>query len=573
MRFPPTRLALFPLLIFPQLSHAAATLEAVEGLARNGAPQLALLQVERYQPGPGDLLQWVRWEGLRLALLNQLNRPAEALDRARELPPNLPPREASGIFLQAAKAAVQMKAGEEARRYAARGLWQAEGAGHGKELRRLVIASYLAERRPGEAYRAMLRFQQDFHPLSHEEKTNFAMGLVATGGTVEAAAWLPELDDADPLNLLMRLQAGLITPEAAIAESRAALSPPLPQPLPANVKGRVRAASPPKKGGTGVDRAGQPGYWAVIMHAAAMEGDSATRVEAQEALTNLPGVTPPFGTTAGELWQGYLDLAREEGNRAHLLLGDDASWLALAGSPDRVSPVAARALLAFLALNARETEIRAAAANQLADALSRHDLVGAATRLFGEGKLFPDVTGLAPEHRARLGEHAAQSGAFDLAAKYWRGLAAPLPGRQPEDWAIQRARVFVQAGAYPEAIAALKQAVVSGSPISQAFAPAVLPIIREIMDLSRPNPDLESLLQRLLEISEGAGRGDIVLALARTAEEQGRHADAAAYYLQLAALTEAGDPGSAQQARRLGARSLARAGLTGDARRQYRRLP
>ena len=69
----------------------------------------------------------------------------------------------------------------------ARLLWQFElnPADH-QWARRLVIRSYLTEHKPAEAYRAMLRYQQDFQPLPKEVSVEFVQGLLDEDAVTEA---------------------------------------------------------------------------------------------------------------------------------------------------------------------------------------------------------------------------------------------------------------------------------------------------------------------------------------------------------------------------------------------------
>jgi hypothetical protein len=212
-----------------------------------------------------------------------------------------------------------------ARAHAARLLWQLDPTPEEARAARLVVIdSYLAEQQGETAFRAMLRFDQDYRPLDRATAGHFVGRLLDLGLPREAVNWLAALDDASPLKLRLRLHAGLVNPDAAIARARA------------------RA---PKSGGAD--------WWRVLADAAEKGGDGMLAVEAQEQLLDA-------GEAAAELWQAYDREARAAANQHKLLAGDDAAWLELARRP-AVRPARSRALLAYLSRHAadRETRLRA----------------------------------------------------------------------------------------------------------------------------------------------------------------------------------------------------------------------
>lgn len=523
---------ILPLLFFLFVGAAAAadTFETALRLAQNGAPQLALSRVERDQPERANVQQWLKWEPLRLSLLNELNRPAEVLERVAALPAGVPAETAQPVLWQGALAALRLGQGEVARGFLSSLLWKFELAEpQFREARRLVIQSYMQERRADEGYRAMLRYSQDYQPLSQNVATAFTDALLAAGAKAEAGTWLAVLDESSPLKLLVRLKSGLITPEQAVADARAAMAP-ASVAAPSGKPSRGSAQNPER----GVKPA-QPktinaaAFWTVILQAAAMREDAALQVEAREQLLDLPkpAASAPSSTAADELWQSYSALALQRGNQAQLLLGDDdASWFGLAERLMDASPAAARALFAHLALRATDPVRREIAQIRLTALLQSAKLERAAVRLFADASHFPVNKGLSLQARHALGEAAAQGKDYVRAARLWRGLTQPLAGMPAEEWRLRQASVFVYGGAYEEAVAAV----------------------------------------RLLPGAETVEQRKILFALGELAESRADAAPAADYYLLAAA--QASDA-LAQRARLQAARSLERAGLRGDARKQY----
>lgn len=193
-----------------------------------------------------------------------------------------------------------------ARAYLSRLLWSAPEipADLLRETRRLTIESYLSERRAKDAYIAMLRFQQDYRPVSRAEAELFANGLLTGGMEKKAVTWLPSLGGKGPLPIIIQLKAGLVAPADALAAARnAALT----------------------------ER--DPSYWPAVLMAARTAENAALEVEAMELMLGVPDLSgkPPTSVTGEQLWQAYGRHARQLGNHHQLLAGDDGGWLAQAG--------------------------------------------------------------------------------------------------------------------------------------------------------------------------------------------------------------------------------------------------
>src|SRR5512146_3113530 len=185
-------------------------------LASSGAYRLALDRVEQSQPPDAGGLRWAEWEALRLRLLSRLDRHADVLARAAALSASMPAEPLRECLALAARAAVATSQGSLARRYTARILWQlAPPSDVAKKIRLLVIESYVADRKGDDAFRSMLRFQQDYQPLDRNTATRFVEALLDLDMAREAVNWLGSLDDAGPVKLLLRLRTGLISADAA----------------------------------------------------------------------------------------------------------------------------------------------------------------------------------------------------------------------------------------------------------------------------------------------------------------------------------------------------------------------
>ena len=346
---------------------AADSLQTALQLQQVGTPRLALARVERDQGPQSDQALWYDWESLRLSLLFETQQAAEILNRVKRYP-NDAPRD----FLQKALghtvwAQLELNEKVAARLSLARLIWQFElNPTDLKWARRLVIRSYLMDHKPAEAYRAMLRYQQDYQPLTKEVATDFVQGLLTEGHVTEATTWFSVLDAASPTLLALRMQSGLVAPEAAAAQARLALQ-----------------------------KDPQPAYAAIIADAAQLMNDDRQQITALEQWLNLSKHSTDNHSRIRQLWQAYQREAERLGNQAQVLRGDDQAWLVLAASrgDDRLG---ARALYAYIAQQSTAPAQREIAQANLYAALVSAQLEGAAVLLFDaalwQGKPLSDET-------------------------------------------------------------------------------------------------------------------------------------------------------------------------------------
>jgi len=367
-------LVLWIFLFIPCAARAVDSLPVAQQLYHAGAPQLAYARVVRDQPEKPEGAGWYDWESLRLTLLSETQRPAEIIQRAKIYPKNAPREFQQKSLGHIAWAHIESQQGVAARALLARLIWRFDlsPADH-QWARRLVIRSYLAEHKADEAYRAMLRYQQDFQPLPTAVATEFAQGLLREEYATEAMTWLAELDPTSASTLALQLKGGLLTPEAAITQARAIL----------------------KKQPTAV------AYAKLIADSAEILKDNRMQIGALEQLINLPNAEDQ---TAAQLWRAYLREAQAMGNSAQLLQGDDVSWLEHARRIEPSDALGARAFFAYIAQQGANLGVRERALSQLFAALLNASLAEAAVRLYNDAPWGEKVS---PAQLARLVTQAA----------------------------------------------------------------------------------------------------------------------------------------------------------------------
>jgi hypothetical protein len=519
---------------------AAMALETARSLVAAGAPRLALSRVEQLQPADPGATRWAEWETLRQGLLAELNRNDEALKRAAALPADFPQSLLRQCLLVAIRAAVAAGQPAAARAHAARLLWQLDATqDEARAARLLVIESHLAERQSETAFRAMLRFDQDYRPVGRAVAGRFVESLLDLGLEKEAINWLAALDDTGPLKLRLRLQAGLVSADTAVVQARP------------RIAGREAA-----------------GYWRVLADAAEKLNDGALRVEAAEQLLNTGDDADARAPQAAALWQAYSTGAQAAANRNRLLTGDDGAWLDFASRRLGASPPQARALFAHLSRHGAARATRQAAQLRLVVSLRKGGLDRVAMRLFDQEHA-PEA--LDPQARYLLGSMAESRHLPAVAARHWQGLAAP-PGTGDEEWQVRVAATQWRAGMEEDALRAMRELAGRAKVLQAPAMERAVALAREMLEAGKPAP-AEALYSMLLPLAGRERARDVLLALGGIAESGSRFAAAADYFLR-AALVDGAQmtDAPALRARHAAAANLARAGYREDARAQYRWL-
>lgn len=343
---------LLPILLFllPSAAAHADSLDIARQLAQSGAKHLALARVLRDQPAKPDAPGWFEWETLRWTLLSDTQHPADLIARVKALPRTTPREVMQRAYGHAAWAHLELGEGAAARGYLAPLLWQFElSPAEVQYARRLVVRSYLTEHRADEAYRAMLRYKQDYAPMQPGVADEFARGLLAEGRNTEALTWLTDLDPAGSTALQLNLRANFITPEEAIKQASLILQ-------------KTPDADE---------------YGAILIESAEIMRDPRLRIQALERVVNATGTT----SRVAELWRAYFGEAEAAANRLQLLKGDDAAWFDLALQSEVADPLTSRALYAYLAQQGRAADLRDSARARLFRAWVSVQLDGVAVRL------------------------------------------------------------------------------------------------------------------------------------------------------------------------------------------------
>ncbi|MFZ9150078.1 MAG: hypothetical protein ACO22T_02770 [Burkholderiales bacterium] len=521
-------------------AQAADELAATRSLAKAGAVQLALQRVELLQPAgtasppkaASPAAGWADWERLRLQLLASRAANDQLLQRVAALPTGVEPALAADFHAAAARSALILGRGGAARDQAARALWTAGmDAGRLRELRLLVIRSLVMDGHADDAYRSMLRFQQDYRPLDAVTATQFVDGLLDLKRVQEAVAWLGLLDERGPAMLRLRLHTGLLSPADVVAQARA-----------------------------GIARSEDPAWWRVLLDAAEKQPAPLLKIEALEQLLDRAD-TP--AADASRLWEAYLAYARSAANTHQLLAGDESSWLAFALKRKEAEPVVAHAYLAFLAREGRGESLRRSAQVQLASALMAARLPRMALQLFD---VWPaDPAALSAETRYQLGGAAEALQQHVRALQYRQGLPSP-DGTAAAVWDLRMAGLALRAGRGDVASVVTRQLAAAGTPIPPAQLPEWLALTAQLSDHGL-SAETQLLAARVTPHADAEQARLLLAATARALDSGSQPLLAAEYHLRLA--MSAPQPDAVAESRLRAGFNLARGGLRDDARVQF----
>ena len=522
-------------------AHAADEIAATRSLAEAGAIQLALQRVDMLQPASvtapfpksaSPVANWADWERLRLQLLVSRGENDRLLQRVAAMPAGVEAAVAADFHAVGARSALTLGRGAAARDQAGRALWTAgTDATRLKELRLLVIRSLVMDGQADDAYRSMLRFQQDYRPLDAATATQFVDGLLQLKRVQEAVPWLGLLDERGPTKLRLRLHTGLLSPADAVTQARA-----------------------------GIARSEDPAWWRVLLDAAEKQPAPLLKIETLEQLLDRPEAT---AADASRLWEAYVVYARSAVNTHQLLAGDELSWMDFAQKRKEAEPVVARAYFAYLSREGRSESLRRSAQAQLVSSLMAARLPRMALQLFDAWPADPAT--LSADTRYQLGGAAEALQQHMRALQYRQGLPAP-DGTAAAVWDLRMAGLALRAARGDVVSAITRQLAAASTPIPPAQLPEWIALAVQLGDHGM-SAETQLLAGRIAPQADAAQARLLLSATARALESGSQPLLAAEYQLRLAA--SAAQPDAAADYRLRAGFNLARGGLRDDARVQF----
>ncbi|MFV2033096.1 MAG: tol-pal system YbgF family protein, partial [Gammaproteobacteria bacterium] len=549
---------LLPLLASLTLTVAAdERLDILKNISAAGAPVLTLRMLDQAQPSvDADLYGWILWEQERYAILSRWQQWNELLVRIESLPADLPEQFSQQATTYKARAYLEIGQTDTARSILREQLWQA-GAGAVPEYqvwRRQIIISYLKDGRIDDARIAMLRFNQDFD-TDDESWLLLRAGVLIQAGRYEQA-----------IQILQGLESWQARLTSLLAQLRARQMS--AKELWSQVESRAGEAE--------LDNDELATLWALGYYAA-QQMSAVDRVVALERLFQIDGSSPVelFQLPADRLWQAYLEYAELVGNRAELLVGDDARWLDLAQKASAVTPIKARSLLALIMVNSEDlTMVNKAAESYLQtfgdiDATERN-LLG---QLFNASEVYAKADRIPAIIRYQLVDLALVRADIDEATRLMSGLNTYPEGTSRFSWQLRQARVLILGGRYEEGNQILQTLVAEYEQPNAEDTDRILQVLFDLQTVGLHQQAIAHFNQLLRVPIEPKQHREILFWIADSYKALEKYDQAALLYLQSAMLPGPQTMDSwAQSARFNAAESLQKSGLVDDARRIYAEL-
>ena len=554
-----TLLTALSLICVAWLGGAAADerLNLLKKISAAGAPNLTLKMLDEAQPKVDeDLYEWILWEQERLRILAQWQQWDRLLVRIEGLPVDIPLQFRQQAATYEARAFLELGQYAAVREVLRRQLWLV-GAADSAEYetwRRQVIESYLGDARIEDARIALLRFDQDFDSRDADWQLLRARVLIEAGRPGQAILVLQEQKDwrAELTRVYARFLQGQVDKTEIWQQVKKHSAD-------ESLSGEQHAT-----------------LWA-LAYLVAMHMSPVDRVVALESLFRGQHQSPLrlFQVPVDRLWQAYVDYAELVGNRAELLIGDDARWLELAENSSKPTPVKARALFAMLILKSSDSRIAERAAAGYMQTFGEIDegdriLLG---NLFNRSETFSSAPRIPVGIRYQLVDLALKSANIDEATRLMSGLDTAPEGASRFDWQLRQSRVLVLGGRYDEGNRVLQNLLGEYREPTPEATDRILQVLFDLQTVDLHEQAIAHFRQLLRLEIEPRQRREILYWIADSYSGMEKYDQAALLYLQSAMLPapDAMDQW-AQSARFNAAENLQKSGLVDDARRIYQEL-
>jgi len=538
-------------------------------------PELSVRLMDQFQPAmDAKAKTWFEWEQKRLQLLSDLQQWSEIIGRINQYQSSLPADFQPWFILN--KASAQLKNSEtvQVRDDLRQLIWSEYDLTTEQiaQARRLIIRSYLAEKKSHDAQRAMLRYRQDYGDSDVQWKRLQARVLLATGRYQQAVDLLANETDKSlmAIKALTRLHAGL---DAATSVYQSTLKT-LQQKNP-DLK-KTGQKNQKQENGKLSDSL-QRQYWALGYIAAGKLKNRSAQVSALEELLLTGKINADedlMPVSHQLLWQTYQQYASEIGNKNHLLIGDDQAWFQLASNLLEKEPLKARSLMAYLSIQATEKNQRLVSMEQLALSIKQKLPQGMklVELLFINNKTFASLDQIAERVRYLLLDFALSRGKIKQAAKLFGYLPEPPEGQQRLAWSLRRSRVLVLGGQYPQAAEVIKQ-IIEKETLDKENTNRLMQVVFDFQKVEQHQLALDLFKTLLEKIPSAEIQREFRFWMAESYHALKQYENAAHFYLTSALMIaeKQNDPWS-QTARYRAADVLMQAGMIGDARSLYRQL-
>ncbi len=519
-----------------------------------GAYSLALNLADARQPAyASDPVGWLRWERVRLTVLQKQLAWKAISAQIAALPKGLTPVQRAEFVTLGVRAELAQSHGARARRLLRSLLWRGDAVPDSAQLRlwrRMLIESYLDDGQLEDARLALLNYQLDYTPRSGKERAVLARVWLRVNEPKRALELLSAKLQPDThwLFWLASLRAGSMAAKTVLKQA-------------------VKAA-----GAKGLDAEQAARLWGVAASAALQQRDWMTAIDALEhflALAPQVPLTPLLPFDGDTLWAAYRSLGMQAGNRAKLLIGDDAAWEDAAKQAHKNGhEVLSRAYNATLAQIGQSSKARGIGYRWLgASALGLPHGKRLLDRLFlSAPKQFAKTADIPVVIRLVLANDAVDRGDLALAASLMEGLDKAPNGENPYLWSLRMSRVLVLGGRPKAGIERLHKLIAKQASFDRKQADPLMQVLFDLQSTKHNAAALKLFEELYPKLAQAQQQREVLFWEAQSCEALGEEARAARLYLQSALLLDAKAYGPwGMTARYNAALAMNKAGMTADA--------
>ena len=538
---------------------AMPSLDRVKELIELGTPHLAYFNINKAlseSVPPENVRDWIN---LFFKTAVQLEDWNGILDRSKTVSPTQDPEFYLAVQSYAVRALIELGEYELARKQLRQLIWTQPYRIEDFILwRELIIQSYINVGNLEDARISMSLFSTDYRPDSPQFEHRYARLLILEGKYKEAEARLTPLQTRESELLLLnsQLKSDQLSPAEVVQAGLTMTSELASEPL-------LRVE-----------------LWALIEQAAKQLKDFEMQIIAVESGLSTPtsGELEPLKLlmmptiNVDYLIDIYNEYALDLGNSFNLVVGDDPSWEQLAQEFEITSPLTARALHSFLAVNATDNQIRMNSVSDLADSLQKEELHRVLDQLFVVFEKF-DILATSESVKSNIVARTLRKKNYRAALKIMNSMEKPSDEKRQLLWYLRRTRTAILLEEYELALAFLLD-LINGLP-SDVESSTIDRILFVTFDLQQQNRHTEAIevLSALYEHARATQfKREILRWLADSYTEQDRNLEASELMLRSAQLGDNWNDEWGQAARLKAADELVTGGLIEDARHLYEEL-
>ncbi|MCY4313355.1 MAG: hypothetical protein OXD44_06635 [Gammaproteobacteria bacterium] len=523
----------------------ADVLDLAESILENRSPPVL----------PSD--EWLAWERQIWSLYAYRQKWQDLYERAVQVPPSFPESIRNEALDQAAKALVEQARGAEARRLLIRRMVSTQlPVPVIREIRKLIISSYVVDGLLSEAALSMTNYEREFRDSDEDWLIQRAEVFLKLGKPADAVNILAPSSSprAKLLGLYARLAHQSVTPAQGSQRLDSILS--------RDEDGKLRP------GLTEMEAAAVAAYLGRLIggHEYVMRLEQYLIVK-NEFGTSTDGAFPVFYLS--DLIRAYEDYAIQFIGVHGLLENDLPSiYRHLLSLPDNET-LQQKALSAFL-LNRVENPVqRTRLCDLFVASLNLSGSIELMASLFGTGTPLGELS-LGGEAVLLLSNMMIEQGRIQLAVQAIDSMSErAFINVVPDKWMLQKARVYVVSGRFLASFQQLRQMISGFSEISPEQMDEILTVVFDLQKFRQNEYALELLnLLREKATSRKQDR-ELTYWIGETYQAMHHYLPSASYFLYSAMLENSGYDQWGISARYYAARSLESAHLYADAGKLY----